>query len=74
MVSAIFQYSFSNLNHFFIVSSRSIGMNLFLGGRHKYLSTCGKYIYHLALIDYLQEFNLEKKGESTFKIWILRRP
>lgn len=43
-------------------------------GRHKYYSTCGKYIYHMAIIDYLQEFNLEKWGESRLKTWILRRP
>lgn len=45
-----------------------------LGKRHRYLSTCGKYIYHMAIIDYLQEFNLEKWGESRLKIWVLRRP
>ena len=27
----------------------------------------------MAIIDYLQTFNLEKWGESRFKIWILRR-
>ena len=42
--------------------------------RHKYYSSCGNYIYHLAIIDYLQTFNLEKWGESRFKTWILRRP
>mmetsp|Transcript_41115 Transcript_41115/g.62483 ORF Transcript_41115/g.62483 Transcript_41115/m.62483 type:complete len:159 (+) Transcript_41115:395-871(+) len=25
--------------------------------RHKYISSCGNYIYHLAIIDYLQSFN-----------------
>ena len=42
--------------------------------RHKFISSCGKYIYHLAIIDYLQTFNLEKWGESKIKIWLLRRP
>ena len=42
--------------------------------RHKYVSSCGQYIYHLAIIDYLQTFNFEKKSESRLKIWILRRP
>ena len=28
----------------------------------------------MAIIDYLQTFNLEKWGESRFKTWILRRP
>ncbi len=27
---------------------------------YKYYSECGKFIYHLAIIDYLQEFNSEK--------------
>lgn len=45
-----------------------------LQNRHRYISSCGKYIYHLALIDYLQEFNFEKRGESKLKIWVLRRP
>ena len=31
-----------------------------LGTRHKYISENGKYIYHIAIIDYLQAYNLEK--------------
>lgn len=27
---------------------------------YKYYSECGKFIYHLAIIDYLQEFNYDK--------------
>lgn len=30
------------------------------GSRHKFISENGKYIYHVALIDYLQAYNLEK--------------
>ena len=41
--------------------------------RHKYTSSCGNYYYHLAIIDYLQEFNFDKWSESKFKTWILRR-
>jgi len=41
--------------------------------RHKYYSSCGQYVYHLAIIDYLQTFNLEKWSESRFKIFVLRR-
>jgi hypothetical protein len=54
---------------FFIDDSASVASN----SRHKYYSSCGQYIYHLAIIDYLQSFNFEKWSESRFKIWILRR-
>ena len=39
----------------------------FEGSRHKFLSTCGRYIYHIGLIDYLQDFNLDKRLENTLK-------
>lgn len=35
--------------------------------RHTFLSRSGKFIYHLAIIDYLQDFNLDKKMESALK-------
>jgi len=35
--------------------------------RHTFLSKGGKFIYHLAIIDYLQDFNIEKKLESMIK-------
>ena len=41
--------------------------------RHRFKSSCGNFVYHIAMIDYLQTFNLEKWTESKFKIWILRR-
>ena len=44
------------------------------GDRHIYHSSCGRFLYHLAIIDYLQPFNLEKRAEARFKVWILRRP
>lgn len=31
------------------------------------MSYSGEYIYHLAIIDYLQEYNLDKKGEHFAK-------
>jgi hypothetical protein len=31
--------------------------------RHKFKSKCGRYIYHLSVIDYLQEWNSTKKLE-----------
>ena len=35
--------------------------------RHTYMSDDGMYLYHLGIIDYLQDFNLSKKGENAFK-------
>lgn len=34
---------------------------------NKIESTCGRFIYHIAIIDYLQEYNLQKRGERLFK-------
>jgi len=42
----------------------------FDGNRHKFLSIDGKYIYHVGIIDYLQDFNLEKQFESKLKLFI----
>ena len=39
--------------------------------RHKFLSKSGRFIYHLGIIDYLQEYNFDKKMENFFKISIL---
>jgi hypothetical protein len=44
-----------------------------LGNRHKYISQNGRFIYHIAIIDYLQEYNLEKKGENWIKVWLYNR-
>ena len=35
--------------------------------RHTFMSEGGKYIYHIGIIDYLQDFNLEKKMENQYK-------
>jgi hypothetical protein len=32
------------------------------------LSSNGKYIYHISIIDYLQKYNFNKKAERFFKI------
>jgi hypothetical protein len=39
--------------------------------RHKYISKDGKLIYSLAIIDYLQEWNGEKKREQCAKVMLL---
>ncbi len=38
--------------------------------RHTFLSKSGRYIYHIGVIDYLQEFNLDKQLENKFKMLI----
>mmetsp|Transcript_30838 Transcript_30838/g.38141 ORF Transcript_30838/g.38141 Transcript_30838/m.38141 type:complete len:241 (+) Transcript_30838:2312-3034(+) len=43
------------------------------GNQHRYISACGKYIYNLAIIDYLQAYDLEKHGEHLLKVWLYRR-
>ena len=35
--------------------------------RHCYMSGDGKFIYHLGIIDYLQDFNVDKWAENKFK-------
>lgn len=35
--------------------------------RHCFISACGEFIYHLGVIDYLQDFNIEKWGENKYK-------
>ena len=37
------------------------------GHRHQFISDCGKWIYHLSVIDYLQDYNCEKRGENFLK-------
>lgn len=41
--------------------------SFFVPSRHRFLSYSGEYIYHIAIIDYLQEYNLDKKGEHFAK-------
>jgi len=35
--------------------------------RHRFISNSGEYIYHIAIIDYLQEYNFDKKSEHIIK-------
>lgn len=32
------------------------------------VSACGKYIYHVSIIDFLQKYNFQKKLERTAKV------
>lgn len=45
----------------------------FEGSRHKFLSVCGRYIYHIGIIDYLQDFNFDKRMENLLKQRILSK-
>lgn len=33
-------------------------------------SVCGRYIYHLSIIDYLQKYDMQKKMERLYKVTI----
>lgn len=35
--------------------------------RNQFASADGRYIYHVGIIDYLQDYNWEKFGETKFK-------
>ncbi len=39
--------------------------------RHMFLSSCGTWIYHVSIIDYLQKWNFDKKAEAFAKKWFL---
>lgn len=43
------------------------GTTFFSPTRHRFLSYNGEYVYHLAIIDYLQEYNWDKKSEHYAK-------
>ena len=45
----------------------------FQGNRHKFLSSCGRYIYHIGIIDYLQDYNFDKKLENLAKYHIMMK-
>ena len=36
-----------------------------------FMSSCGTWIYHVSIIDYLQLWNFEKKSEAFAKKWFL---
>ncbi len=44
------------------------------GNRHKYISKNGRFIYHIAIIDYLQAYDLEKYMENFAKKWLYLPP
>ena len=40
--------------------------------RHMFLSASGRFVYHLGIIDYLQNFNFEKVMENRFKTMVYK--
>jgi hypothetical protein len=42
--------------------------------RHRYFSSCGRYVYHISTIDYLTRYNIYKQIESFYKVKIKRCP
>lgn len=40
--------------------------------RHIFLSKCGRYKYHVSIIDYLTQYTFEKKAERFLKIYFKR--
>lgn len=43
------------------------------GNQHRYISSDGRFIYNLAIIDYLQAYDWEKYGEHMLKVWVYQR-
>jgi len=41
-----------------------------LSSRNQFKSSCGNYIYHVSVIDFLTMFNFEKKMESFYKVYV----
>ena len=41
--------------------------------RHRFRSSCGNYVYHIAIIDYLTKFNFSKQLESFYKVQVKNR-
>ena len=38
--------------------------------RHRFASSCGNYVYHIAIIDYITQFSISKRVESYYKVHI----
>jgi hypothetical protein len=50
------------------VSSEQLALeDDFFKNRHRFISSNRQYIYHISVIDYLQNYNLDKKFENFAK-------
>ena len=61
-----FHFSNPNSKNSFNTSENSLRAQ----DRHRFKSTCGKYVYHIAVIDFLTRFSLGKRCESFYKTTI----
>ena len=41
--------------------------------RHRFISQCGQYIYHMGIIDYLQAYDGMKRAENFVKVWFKQK-
>ena len=39
--------------------------------RHRFMSSCGRFIYRIGIIDYLQSYNMAKRAENFIKTRLL---
>ena len=46
-------------------------MASFVPNRHSFISECGKFIYRIGIIDYLQDFSTHKQLEYVSKVYLL---
>jgi len=46
---------------------RQLALNIKTDNPHNFMSDNGKYIYHIGIIDYLQDYNSEKRIENQYK-------
>lgn len=46
---------------------RQLALDINRENPHNFMSDNGKYIYHIGIIDYLQDYNWEKKLENQYK-------
>lgn len=54
------------------VTDPKLYKELFAGreSRHTSMSEDGMFIYHIGIIDYLQDYNMDKKGEHWLKSFV----
>lgn len=57
----------------FLQNASVVTSTPFEKNRHKYVSACEDYYYHLSIIDYLQEFNWDKFLENRAKSLINKK-
>jgi hypothetical protein len=49
------------------LANQKLDKSKYIGNRRVCESKCGRYIYHICIIDYLQSFNMTKRFEIFWK-------